>query len=146
MAAAAIDDLVRVLGGSSVLGKKIVKIDDLRVRVQRGLPYRSLESVVERFHLKPDEVERALCLPTRTRMRRKQRRILSAVESDRLFRLARIASLAAEALGADAKAERWLRKANRALGGQPPLELLDTEIGARQVEDVIGHIEQGVFG
>jgi uncharacterized protein (DUF2384 family) len=37
-------------------------------------------------------------------------------------------------------ATRWLRRTNWALGGASPLESIDTERGARTVEDVLGRI------
>jgi putative toxin-antitoxin system antitoxin component (TIGR02293 family) len=48
-------------------------------------------------------------------------------------------------LGSTDKAARWLHTENRALGGQTPLALLDTDLGTRQVEEVLGRIEHGVF-
>jgi putative toxin-antitoxin system antitoxin component (TIGR02293 family) len=66
------------------------------------------------------------------------------VKADRLFRLARIAAQASAALGSEEKASHWLHAANHALGGGAPLELLDTDLGARQVEELLGRIEHGV--
>ncbi|MGH9845548.1 MAG: antitoxin Xre/MbcA/ParS toxin-binding domain-containing protein [Blastocatellia bacterium] len=43
------------------------------------------------------------------------------------------------------KASLWLQEPNRALGLQTPLSLLDTDEGARRVEDVLIRIEHGVF-
>jgi putative toxin-antitoxin system antitoxin component (TIGR02293 family) len=43
------------------------------------------------------------------------------------------------------KAERWLRSSNRALGGRTPMETLQTESGARLVENVLGRIAHGVY-
>lgn len=60
-------------------------------------------------------------------------------------RSARIAALACEVLGDPEKAARWLRQPNRALAGRAPLSLLDTELGAREVEAVLRRIEYGVF-
>jgi uncharacterized protein (DUF2384 family) len=37
----------------------------------------------------------------------------------------------------------WLQRPNRALNGELPIRLLDTDIGARQVEDILGKIEHG---
>jgi putative toxin-antitoxin system antitoxin component (TIGR02293 family) len=48
-------------------------------------------------------------------------------------------------LGSEEKAARWLHTPNRALGGNLPLELLDTDLGSRQVEEVLGRIEHGVY-
>ena len=67
----------------------------------------------------------------------------AVTESDRLYRLARILVLAKHYLGDDAKAMRWLRRSNRALGGRVPIDALDTEIGARAVEAILGRIAYG---
>ena len=40
----------------------------------------------------------------------------------------------------------WLSSSNRALGGDEPVSLLDTELGAKRVFDVLGRIEHGVYG
>ncbi len=63
---------------------------------------------------------------------------------DRGVCLARIAAQAVGVLGTDEKAATWLRRSNRALNGEVPLALLDTDLGARQIEDVLGRIEHGV--
>jgi putative toxin-antitoxin system antitoxin component (TIGR02293 family) len=49
-------------------------------------------------------------------------------------------------LGSEEKAARWLRRPNRALGNQAPLDLMDSDIGTRQVEEVLGRIEHGIVG
>jgi putative toxin-antitoxin system antitoxin component (TIGR02293 family) len=49
-------------------------------------------------------------------------------------------------LGDAAAALDWLASPNRALGGESPMKLLDTDLGAKQVFDVLGRIEHGVFG
>jgi putative toxin-antitoxin system antitoxin component (TIGR02293 family) len=52
-------------------------------------------------------------------------------------------ALADEFLGDHEKAIRWLKRPNRALGGALPVEALDTELGARQVENILGRIAYG---
>jgi putative toxin-antitoxin system antitoxin component (TIGR02293 family) len=49
-------------------------------------------------------------------------------------------------LGSRDKAAHWLRTANRALDGTTPLSFLDTDIGARQVSEILGRIEHGIYG
>lgn len=100
---------------------------------------------MEQFGLKREEVGWALGLSSRTLARRKQERRLSPGESDRLFRFVRIAVQVSEVLGGREQASRWLHTPNRALGGQMPLELLDTDLGSRQVEEILGRIEHGVY-
>ena len=43
------------------------------------------------------------------------------------------------------RAHRWLKEPQRGLGNRTPLSLLGTEAGAREVEDLLGRIEYGVF-
>jgi len=52
-------------------------------------------------------------------------------------------ALAKHYIGDEETATRWLKRTNRALGGATPLECIDTEIGARMVEDVLGRIAYG---
>lgn len=136
-------EIVDVLSGEE--SRDVRNTEDLKRWIREGLPFTSLEAVMEQFGLKREEVSWALDLPLRTLARRKQERRLSPGESDRLFRVVRIAVQAAEVLGGREEASRWLHTQNRALGGQTPLELLDTDLGSRQVEDVLGRIEHGVY-
>jgi putative toxin-antitoxin system antitoxin component (TIGR02293 family) len=133
--------IVKVLGGQAAVRTS----EDLKAWIREGLPFSSLERVMERFDLDREEISSALDLPSRTLARRKQERRLRPAESDRLFRLARVAAQASAVLGSERKASRWLHAANRALGGESPLALLDTDLGARQVEEVLGRIEHGIY-
>ena len=71
-------------------------------------------------------------------------RRLDAHESDRLYRVARVAAHAFDVFGTEDNAATWLRRPNRALGGEAPIHLLDTDVGARQVEDTLGRLEHGI--
>jgi len=139
--------VIDVLGGARVFkGRTLPNPAELRDRVRTGLPYQALESIRERLGLSLPEAAILLHVPLRTLARRRHDRKLDAGESDRLYRLARIAAHALAALGTEAKAAAWLRRPNRALNGEPPLGLLDTDLGARQIEDVLGRLEHGVVG
>ena len=137
--------VIDVLGGPKVFkGRTLPNATELRDRVRTGLPYQSLESIRERLNLSLPEAAIVLHVPLRTLARRRHGRKLDADESDRLYRLARIAGQAVAVLGTEEKAATWLRRANRALNGEVPLGLLDTDLGARQIEDELGRIEHGV--
>lgn len=138
------EGVIAVLGGRKVFKREISSLSELRETVRAGLPYSALEAVREHLGLRVSEAAAALHLPPRTIARRRRARKLRADESDRLVRVARIGALVVAALGAEAKATAWLHRPNRALGGQVPLTLLDTEIGSRQVEDVLGRMVHGV--
>lgn len=136
--------LVNALGGRKVLKRRIATLGDLRQTIQDGLPYASFEILSARLGLERDEAAHALRLPHRTIARRKKQRRLHADESDRVLRLARISTQAAATLGSETKAAQWLRRPNRALGNIPPLELIDTDLGIQQIEDILGRIEHGI--
>lgn len=140
------EEIVKVLGGPGVLRQRVKTISDLDRLVQHGLPYRALERVMETFRLGVVEVQKVLLVPPRTLARRKESARMRAVESDRVIRLARVGARAVRVLGTEEQAATWLHRSNKALGDQPPLELLRTDLGAKQVEDVLGRIEHGVIG
>ncbi|WP_412051337.1 antitoxin Xre/MbcA/ParS toxin-binding domain-containing protein [Hoeflea sp. Naph1] len=70
---------------------------------------------------------------------------LSAAESDRALRLARLHHHAVRVFGSEEKAHRWLRKPCRALDGAIPLELMVSETGAHIVESELHAIDHGMF-
>ncbi|HZN54818.1 MAG TPA: antitoxin Xre/MbcA/ParS toxin-binding domain-containing protein [Candidatus Polarisedimenticolaceae bacterium] len=116
----------------------------LQKAVRSGLPYRAFESLGEALELRTTELAELVGVAPRTLTRRRGG-TLTSIESDRLYGIAHVASLAAEALGSLDRARDWLRRANRALAGQPPIRCLDTEIGRRQVEDLLQRINYGTY-
>lgn len=68
----------------------------------------------------------------------------SLVQSDRILH-ARIAAHAQEVFEDAETARNWLKRPNKALGGEIPLNLLDTEAGVKQVDEVLGRIEYGIY-
>lgn len=138
--------VVNALGGFQVLGHRPRTLDALRATVQDGLPYPTLEAVIANYSLDRAAVVGVLGIPERTLARRRKQARLQSIESDRLTRLARIAAIAEDTLGARDKAGRWLQKPNRSLGGAVPLSILDTDLGAEQVETLLGRIAHGIVG
>ena len=137
--------LVSTLGGRRALGSDPANLEALRLRLRKGLPYGVLEALSSAYDLDLRSLAVVLRIPPRTLARRRQERRLRPDESDRLFRVARIAAFAEQSLGARDRAARWLKRPNRALGNAVPLDHLDTDLGARQVEDVLGRISHGVY-
>ncbi len=136
--------MIRTLGGPALVHAR--SLEQLRERLRAGLPFASLSAVASGFGLAGEDASAVLRIPPRTLARRKRERRLSPEESDRLFRLSRIASLAEEVLGDRPKAARWLHAENRALGNVPPLSRLDTDLGAEEVEAALLRLAHGVFG
>jgi putative toxin-antitoxin system antitoxin component (TIGR02293 family) len=137
--------LIDVLGGKAVFRERAATYQAVIDRARSGLPYAALEAIAKGFGVPQEDLVRVLRLPPRTLARRKKARRLSADESDRLLRLARVAARAEEVLGSPERAGAWLRGTVRALGGVRPLDLLDTDLGAQEVERILGRIEHGVY-
>lgn len=138
--------IAEVLGGRRVLGRVIKKPDDLAQLVRKGLPADSVTALAQKLDIGNMDLSLKLGIPQRTLSRRLSRHSrLTASESDRTVRLARVYATAVELIGSESNAVAWLRTPNRALGGQRPLDQLDTDLGARAVEDVLGRIAYGVY-
>lgn len=92
------------------------------------------------------EIATAIEVPERTLARRKVGGRFSSGESERLLRLSNVFEKAVALFeGNIEEAAVWLRSPKKALDGKTPLAYARTEIGARQVEDLIGSLEHGVF-
>jgi len=138
--------IVEILGGRKVLGKAIKNPDDLAQLVRTGLPAGSVSVLSDRLHLGNGALSRKLGIRPRTLTRRLSHgSLLTAAESDRTVRMARVFANAIEMIGDQDKAVEWLGTPNRALGGERPLDQLDTDTGARMVEDILGRIAYGVY-
>lgn len=117
---------------------------DLRAAVRRGFAYRSFEAVRQALGLSQQELSAVIGISSRTIARRREERQLTAAESDRLYRIARTLAHAASVFGSVERGRQWCARGNRALGGEAPIAVLDTDIGVRQVEDVLLRIEHGI--
>ncbi len=141
--AAAAQAVARALGGRRALGRAVADDADLQSAIREGFPRAVLDEVLRTSGLGLKELASALDLSPRSLQRRRHSGRLAPLESDRLYRLARIFALAQDILGDRERAVHWLRTPIRALGHIAPLAALDTEPGARQVENVLGRIAYG---
>jgi len=111
-------------------------------RIESGLPRAAFDRLQQALGLPRQEVAEAVMIPIRTLNRRNQ---LLSPEADRVLRFAFLFQRALEVLGDMDHAREWLAKPKRALGGVTPVQTARTELGARQVEQLLGRIEHGVF-
>jgi putative toxin-antitoxin system antitoxin component (TIGR02293 family) len=138
--------IATVLGGRKTLKRNVTSDTELRVITREGLPVGTLARLAEGLGVERKRLAKVVGISDRTLSRRlASDSRLSAEESDRTMRLARVMAHAADTLGTAVKASRWLQSPILALGGEVPLDLLDTDAGAKAVEDVLLRIEYGVF-
>jgi putative toxin-antitoxin system antitoxin component (TIGR02293 family) len=120
-------------------------LQEQRQLVAAGLPYATVTNLQAALGVSLAELSDLVMIQLRTLMRRREAGRLEADESDRVLRAARIFGRARGLFAGDEeKARTWLRTGNRALGGETPLAFARTEVGAREVEAVIGRLEHGV--
>ncbi len=119
---------------------------DLIERVKQGLAFTELERFHRESHLPMEGILKVVGLPPRTLARRKAAGRLNSQESERLVRLQRLVELALELFdGRSESVAQWMTGEVRGLGYRRPIELAETELGAREVEHMIGRLEHGVF-
>jgi putative toxin-antitoxin system antitoxin component (TIGR02293 family) len=155
-------DIASVFGGDIALGRPVTQLSDLEKIVVEGLPFGAIENAFrimspaksdKEMHVllhvvfRPDESDRydelraavdsfePQSVKTNTRLR--------IAEGERAERLARIYALAFKAIGDRKLASKFLFSPHAMLGDATPLEKLETEIGAREVEDILA---AAIFG
>lgn len=129
----------------ALLGLRVYEPLKIYGRVRVGLSYSALERFQRNTSLESGALSTLLQLPPRTLARRKAAGRLEPEESDRLLRASRVFGRALELFEGDADAAReWLLDRQLLLGGLVPLELATTDVGALEVERLIGRLEHGI--
>jgi len=134
-----------VLGGPRTLKHRVRTLNDLHEIVAEGLPKTSVRALLN--HLSEHYVVdlqplRDFIAPPATLKRRRTR--LSPAESQRLERLARIIAMTEHVWREPTAAAQFLTRRHRILGGKTPLQMATTDLGVRQVEELLASIEFGL--
>jgi len=117
----------------------------LIVALRAGLPFQELEELQASLKVPMDQLLPRLDISKATLHRRKAAGRLEPGESDRVLRFARLLGRAVEVMESEESARQWLSAPQTGLGGAVPLDYAGTEVGAREVEDLLGRIEYGVY-
>ncbi|MEQ9411350.1 MAG: DUF2384 domain-containing protein [Fuerstiella sp.] len=138
--------VVARIPGTRLLGLKVRRKEELVRMVQAGLDVDHLVSLIKQSGLTKERIARLVAIPPRTLARRQREGWLSPEESDRLLRASRVVEAAVDLFEGDVdEARHWLLTPTPALSGDSPLEFTSTDVGAREVESLIGRLEHGVF-
>ena len=111
-------------------------------QIRKGIPSRVYTDVAKRLGLTKTELATKLRISPRTVLDRNRKR-LSAPESEKMLRVGQIFDEAEEVFGSAEEAKTWINSGQRGLGGRKPLELLDTDVGAGTVRDLLSAIKYG---
>lgn len=134
-----------ILGGRKVLRLEPHSPLDWVGVIRQGFPSNALNSFGANIGATNAELALMLGISVRALAGRRRKGILTPCESERMFRVARVAGHAEEVFGDLTSGLEWLKSPNVSLGGVTPISLLDTYIGADWVMDTLGRVEHGVF-
>ena len=126
-------------------GPKAMHPTELIHRIQKGLRFSELETLQNSIDLPFEQLAAKLSISRSTLQRRKAAGRLSPDESDKVMRLSRLLEHATNVFGDIEKARAWLKFPQRGLGGAVPLDYAETEVGAREVDNLLGRIEYSVY-
>ena len=136
--------IAQVLGGSEILKRDVRSLDDLAALVTRGLPKSALRTVAQHLFSDLKTCNKIIyrIVPEATYKRRKT--LLNQIESERTERLARAIATAEFVWDDPQEARRFLTTPHPQLGDRTPYEVAMTELGARQVEELLWKIFYGI--
>ncbi len=114
-------------------------------RIREGLYIREFHALRDLLAIPEEELGLYLGMSNATLHRRKKSRQLSQPESERLVRFTRLVGIAYGVFGDEETAREWLKTENPGTADEAPLKYADTEFGAREVENLLGRMEHGLF-
>jgi putative toxin-antitoxin system antitoxin component (TIGR02293 family) len=126
-------------------GAKAKHPSEIIRKIQKGLRFSELETLQSTIDLPFEQLAAKLAISRSTLQRRKAAGRLSPDESDKVMRLSRLLEHATKVFGDIERARAWLKFPQRGLGGAVPLDYAETEVGAREVDDLLGRIEYSVY-
>jgi putative toxin-antitoxin system antitoxin component, TIGR02293 family len=86
-----------------------------------------------------------LAITERTIHMKKEEETFSHIISDRLMAIAELYSYGYKVFGQRERFNTWMKLPNRYFHGRTPIELMDTQGGAKEVKDEIRRFEVGTF-
>lgn len=133
--------VAEILGGTKTLKRSVRTVDDLREVVEAGLPLESLKLAVVRVATNRQAADKLTYeIIPRSTLRRIESR-LNARQSERVERLARMTALAEEVWEDAELAHEFLTSPQPQLRDSRPVDLATSDLGTRQVEQLLSRIE-----
>jgi putative toxin-antitoxin system antitoxin component (TIGR02293 family) len=117
----------------------------LIAKIKEGLPVKAFNRLCKNLGMSEKALAKTLNIAISTLARRKKSGRMTFEESERIYRIARLYDRAEEVFGDKKMGRKWLKDPAWALGDITPLEFAETELGAQEVDDLLGRIEHGVF-
>jgi putative toxin-antitoxin system antitoxin component (TIGR02293 family) len=140
---------VTLLGGEDFIRVSLHSGLDVHSVLTRGLPRSALNHLITNTGVlrNQDFLRKAIGLSTRTSQRHRSApdAPLSEEQSGRAWKFAEILSKATEVFGTQEAAEQWLTEPALALNQNRPIDLLSTQTGTEQVQNLLVQLEYCVY-
>jgi putative toxin-antitoxin system antitoxin component (TIGR02293 family) len=127
------------------LGLQLGETTHVIKTLKKGLPISAFEKLCRIMDVPDATLAQLVNVSPRTLVRRKKEGRLQPDESERVWRIGNLFDAGVRVLGDEGMARRWFKTPNSALEDKAPIEYADTEPGAREIEDLLGRLEHGVF-
>lgn len=114
--------------------------------IRKGLSKKAMDEMMAHMNITSLEMSRMLHTSDRTMRRYTSESVLNPEQSERLIELARLFAHGVDVFGSAERFRRWMSGPVFSLGGQQPIDLMDTSIGISLVNDTLGRIEYGIVG
>jgi len=110
-----------------------------------GLPAHLARDLAKSFGITLEDMAGLLRMNSRTLQRRLDEGTLDLSESERVWELSRLIHRAAEVLESKEAAVHWFKNPIEVLGWATPLAYARTAVGLRELDNILGRIEHGVY-
>jgi len=128
-----------------IFGKR--KLDSRRDYIllsREGITMPIFKKIIDFTGLSTKEISEILPISERQLSRYKKDHVLRKDISSHLIQLVELYEKGYELFGEE-KFQLWIRAKILVLGNEQPINYLDTSIGIKLIEDIIGRIEHGVY-
>lgn len=115
-------------------------------RIRGGVSFAEFQRLIDILGLTVKEAARVLGITERTMARRMvENGNLDLIESERQVLLSNLVAHGIDVFEDQGKFNRWMRRPLGLLGGESPLEFLNTATSFQVVEQLLGRLEHGVY-
>jgi putative toxin-antitoxin system antitoxin component (TIGR02293 family) len=130
---------------TALTGLFSLSADDKIQYIKKGISKNELKNIKEEINLDYDALSKILSVSRATLLTKKPTQKFDQSTSEKIMLLADIVSYGLNVFEDKERFNDWLKRPNKALGEQSPLEKMDTVYGIQEVKNEIGRIEYGVY-
>jgi len=142
----AVEVLMHLANAAAARTQDNADVMSLVSSIRRGLEFQAFSLVLDTYQVSKQSMAQVLSIPMTTLHRRQAAGRLSKEESDKVVRYAQLHDQAVRLFeGNNEQANQWLHESLALLAGESPFQHASTEAGDREIEQLIGRIEHGVF-